>query len=1290
MLKNTVANVVISESFLDEFLQWANTYLLDKAKRHQFKKNILRHIGPESNYAGRQNILNILHALYQFTNNPNHGVSDLKTSIVSRIEERALNCSPGFETGICDMAQAILCVPKSIDELLQLVREDIVKKNAMILTDDVHGQNEVFRLAGPIYAVSLANPSDPYNGHITLEQIKTGIHRDFEVFYHSIKLIDALKEQFLTVIQGFGYIENQIDAATHTKIGDYIQTIFSLNPQVINLNKAQSYHASKKVFEKNALVMVSTLLATQGYFDLSVDEQNDRLKDLMGDAVPDWLPEDLHEELISAQAIQSRHQRQEEIKVFFHSNQLYQVDVHVKNTKIKAVYELANVPSSYLVWAKSLSPKLLEEIVSVRQQTQIMINQLDKPQVSLVDARLELDEWFWLGDDSVHFPYQRLNFDHLLIAFLHELSIRKSIQVHAWFEMVVFENSAGIRKQLFRQIMDHVLVHQGMKNFIDLLALISIYGNREDLNLENDLETFLLTIFNQSIQENMVSRLLHLCFDFKLSLSFVVLAHPKALKGLEPCYFIRLLRCLKEKDAALKYIEAYYLVHPNTSIPYQKLLAAIAPHLRFKFLQKYVHLFVQNGPQFIEVLKKLPPQQRLLLVKMKVHLLSEIKLEIFLSICDLLVKQDKFALCELMHSHLPLVFMDKASNLMILKKINVEFRYPFILNILGPKHYFFNEVVVETFHFWKKKDKLSFLNVAAFIENFSLEQLYKILLKAPVALAEKRCILDVFLTKQAGNFELFYLFKFEQLLKDLGLDDEEGYLKHYAYFIIRNTFSAADTFTRMLNAFDDRERFDFLSTLSDEFKDALVKQQLIAEAMATLAPNLRLQYLKSFSMPYHELLRGEHNLLKTFEVLINDEKILLLSEMRTSIGEEVNTGIAFERLVNAVKDLFPSFEACIASLIRDYGLGNNISEGFFDYALTWNNAFREKMFVELGSKLTLMLDKHSLPMMFERLKTPQQETFYLRLLMQHMSSLRTKNVAHFVKILPRISPCNINLFFDFFVDFLSSKPMSFAEFFDFIDHIFHHGLRQAFISLLSKTHFSLDESKLAFYKLIQMIHVKLNRKLSSPLFILFQDELSQLIKTSEELYAVLQSATPKDKIWVLEKLAPQLPGMMTHFNQISKIIHILDNHKHRVAFIHYLQPRIFEIVTEIEHACLLAKQLDLDEQLPFLQHFHFSKEKLQQFASISDQDMLIRLYLLICWEQSSLDGHGLFEVNYLHLLSDMRAILCEPKRFTPEEIALKIRALPEHLGCYFESSTVHLYLMERQAEPHQAKRMKSI
>ena len=56
----------------------------------------------------------------------------------------------------------------------------------------------------------------------------------------------------------------------------------------------------------------------------------------------------------------------------------------------------------------------------------------------------------------------------------------------------------------------------------------------------------------------------------------------------------------------------------------------------------------------------------------------------------------------------------------------------------------------------------------------------------------------------------------------------------------------------------------------------------------------------------------------------------------------------------------------------------------------------------------------------------------------------------------------------------------------------------------------------------------------------------------------------------------------------------------------------------------------------------------------------------------------------------MRAILCEPKRFTPEEIALKIRALPEHLGCYFESSTVHLYLMERQAEPHHAKRMKSI
>ena len=273
MLKNTVADVVINESFLDEFLQWANTYLLDKTKRHQFKKNILRHIGPESNYAGRRNILNVLHALYQFANNSKHGTSDLKSSIVSRIEERALNCSPGFETGICDMAQVILCVPKSIDELLQLVREDIVKKNAMILTDDVHGQNEVFRLAAPIYAVSLANPSDPYNGHITLEQIKTGIQRDFEVFYHSIKLIDALKEQFLTVIQGFGYIENQIDAATHTKIGDYIQTIFSLNPQVINLNKAQSYHASKKAFEKNALVMVSSLLASQGHFDISFDEK---------------------------------------------------------------------------------------------------------------------------------------------------------------------------------------------------------------------------------------------------------------------------------------------------------------------------------------------------------------------------------------------------------------------------------------------------------------------------------------------------------------------------------------------------------------------------------------------------------------------------------------------------------------------------------------------------------------------------------------------------------------------------------------------------------------------------------------------------------------------------------------------------------------------------------------------------------------------------------------------------------------------------------------------------------
>ena len=118
--KNTIADVTVSESFLNEFLQWANNYLLDKTKRYQFKQNLLRHIGPASTYTGRQNILKILHALYQFANHTEGHGRDLKSSIVSRIEERALNCTPGFETGLCDLAQSILCAPKSLDAMLQL------------------------------------------------------------------------------------------------------------------------------------------------------------------------------------------------------------------------------------------------------------------------------------------------------------------------------------------------------------------------------------------------------------------------------------------------------------------------------------------------------------------------------------------------------------------------------------------------------------------------------------------------------------------------------------------------------------------------------------------------------------------------------------------------------------------------------------------------------------------------------------------------------------------------------------------------------------------------------------------------------------------------------------------------------------------------------------------------------------------------------------------------------------------------------------------------------------------
>ena len=177
-----------------------------------FFKELDRHVGLQSTYTLKPQLLESLSTLYVLFTHPNT-THEQKQLIASRIKEDVDQCSPGF-TDRVNFTITLFNMPQNRDELIAQVRFKLVDRIAGIIAamnpQGIHVHNrviEVARNAG--FGVWSINTKDFYS-HVgsqnlsdedIIRLIQTGFANHFQLF----ALVNSLRDELEALIVSYGY-----------------------------------------------------------------------------------------------------------------------------------------------------------------------------------------------------------------------------------------------------------------------------------------------------------------------------------------------------------------------------------------------------------------------------------------------------------------------------------------------------------------------------------------------------------------------------------------------------------------------------------------------------------------------------------------------------------------------------------------------------------------------------------------------------------------------------------------------------------------------------------------------------------------------------------------------------------------------------------------------------------------------------------------------------------------------------------------------------------------------------
>ena len=181
-------------------------------KRELFFKNLDRHLGPQSTYSLKPQLLDSFRTLYILFTHPTTS-DDKRYLIASRIHDNVEQCTAGF-TNQVNYLITLFNMPQNQDELIAQVRFKLVDKIARIIaaknTQGIHVHNRVIVVArGAGLGVWPINTGDVYlhtgSQNISDEDIISRLQIGFANHFQLFALLNALRDELEALIVPHGY-----------------------------------------------------------------------------------------------------------------------------------------------------------------------------------------------------------------------------------------------------------------------------------------------------------------------------------------------------------------------------------------------------------------------------------------------------------------------------------------------------------------------------------------------------------------------------------------------------------------------------------------------------------------------------------------------------------------------------------------------------------------------------------------------------------------------------------------------------------------------------------------------------------------------------------------------------------------------------------------------------------------------------------------------------------------------------------------------------------------------------
>lgn len=171
------------------------------------KAQLDKHIGPESTYNGKNLLRHSLKFHYAVLSgalndvNPAFNIpADQRIAFIAKINEEIDQCSPGYHGRINSLLEGYF-LPKTIADLLKLIRYNIVERAANKVTNEVHANNRFFIIAQQMgFGVQPKLAGDPYVGNISYDTIRSHLRQAFDEHFQPFSTLLELKS---IIMSGF-------------------------------------------------------------------------------------------------------------------------------------------------------------------------------------------------------------------------------------------------------------------------------------------------------------------------------------------------------------------------------------------------------------------------------------------------------------------------------------------------------------------------------------------------------------------------------------------------------------------------------------------------------------------------------------------------------------------------------------------------------------------------------------------------------------------------------------------------------------------------------------------------------------------------------------------------------------------------------------------------------------------------------------------------------------------------------------------------------------------------------